>query len=75
MGLQAVLMSVAIGFHQVPAEANVFYACRGIWAIVLTAWLGKKIGLLEGQAGKAVFSRRLIGSTLLVIGIYFTPIE
>ena len=74
MGLQAVLMSVAIGFHQVPAEANVFYACRGIWAIVLTAWLGKKIGLLEGQAGKAVFSRRLLGSTLLVIGIYFTPI-
>ena len=73
MGLQAVLMSVAIGFHEVPAEANVFYACRGIWAIILTAWLGEKIGLFESQIGKAVLSRRLLGASLLIIGIYFTP--
>ena len=73
MGLQAVLMSVAIGFHEVPAEANVFYACRGIWAIILTAWLGEKIGLFESQIGKAVLSRRLLGASLLIIGIYYTP--
>lgn len=73
MGLQAVLMSVAIGFHEVPAEANVFYACRGIWVIILTAWLGEKIGLVERKAGKAVFSRRLLGASLLIFGIYFTP--
>ena len=73
MGIQAVLMSMAIAFYQVPAEANVFYACRGIWAIILTAWLGEKIGLFESQIGKAVLSRRLLGASLLIIGIYFTP--
>ena len=45
MGAQAVLMSLAIGFHHVPTEANVFYSCRGLWAILLVAWLGKRMGL------------------------------
>ena len=45
MGGQAVLMSFAIGFFRVPTEANVFYSCRGLWAILLVAWLGKHMGL------------------------------
>jgi len=72
MGIQAVLMSLSIGLHEVPAEANVFYACRGIWAIILTAWIGKRIGLKERDSSNIVFSRRLIGATLLIISIYFT---
>jgi hypothetical protein len=72
MGIQAVLMSLSIGLHQVPAEANVFYACRGIWAIILTAWIGKRIGLHERDSSNIVFSRRIIGATLLIISIYFT---
>ena len=73
MGVQAVLMSIAIGFFAVPTEANIFYACRGIWAILIAAWLGKKIGLNEGRVDKNVFHRRLLGAFLLVIGICFIP--
>lgn len=72
MGVQAVLMSQAIAFYTVPAEANVFYACRGIWSILLAVWLGKKLGLNETKTESIVFIRRLIGAILLVIGIYFT---
>lgn len=74
MGIQAVLMSIAIAFYQVPAEANVFYACRGIWAIILAGWLGRTIGLQEGKISKPLLIRRLFGAVLLIAGIYFTPL-
>lgn len=74
MGIQAVLMSLAMGFYQVPAEANVFYACRGIWAILLASFIGKRIGLNEGEMSKPIFRRRLLGACLLIAGIYFTPL-
>ena len=75
MGFQAVLMSMAIGFYQVPAEANVFYACRGIWAILLASWIGRRMGLNEGTMTKPILLRRLIGASLLILGIYFTPLN
>ena len=75
MGAQAVLMSVAIGFHQVPTEANVFYSCRGLWAILLVAWLGKKMGLKEGTTPKDTQVRSLLGACLLLAGIYLAPLE
>ncbi len=74
MGIQALLMSMAVGFYQVPAEANVFYACRGIWAIILAGWLGKTIGLQEGETSKPLLFRRLFGAVLLIAGIYFAPL-
>ena len=74
MGAQAVLMSIAIGFHHVPTEANVFYSCRGFWAILLVAWFGKRIGLEEGTIPKATQIRRLLGACLLLAGIYLAPL-
>ena len=74
MGIQAVLMSLAMGFYQVPAEANIFYACRGIWAILLAHWVGGIIGLKEGKMSNAILIRRLLGALLLILGIYFTPL-
>ena len=74
MGAQAVLMSLAIGFHHVPTEANVFYSCRGLWAILLVAWLGKRMGLEEGTIPKATQIRRLLGACLLLAGIYLAPL-
>ena len=74
MGAQAVLMSIAIGFHHVPTEANVFYSCRGFWTILLVAWFGKRIGLEEGTIPKATQIRRLLGACLLLGGIYLAPL-
>ena len=74
MGAQAVLMSIAIGFHHVPTEANVFYSCRGLWAILLVAWLGKRMGLKEGTIPRSTQIRRLLGACLLLAGIYLAPL-
>ena len=72
MGAQAVLMSVAIGLYQVPAQANVFYACRGLWAVLLIAWIGNRIRIHESKAEKATIYRRAIGSCILILGVWLT---
>lgn len=66
---QAVLMSFAIGFYDVPAEANILYASRGLWSIVFAMLLGKVIGLTDGARDRGVATRRIIGASLLISGI------
>ena len=72
MGGQALVMSMAVGFYQVPTEVNIFYAGRGLWAVILIAWLGKKIGIEESSAPTQVLARRAVGAFLLIIGICLT---
>lgn len=66
---QAVLMSRAVGFYEVPTEVNILYASRGLWSIVFAIWLGKMIGLQDASSNKAVATRRILGASLLVVGI------
>ncbi len=73
MALQAVCMSIAIGFFDIPTEANVFYATRGLWSILFAAWLGSRIGVAEGTLPKEVYFRRSLGATLLLAGIWLAP--
>ena len=72
MGAQAVLMSMAIGLYRVPTEANVFYSCRGLWAVLLVACIGNTIGLKKkgSKAHSSIILRRLIGATALALGVW-----
>jgi hypothetical protein len=72
MGGQAVLMSIAIGLYQVPTAANVFYACRGLWAVLLIAWLGKKMQINESGSSPSTITRRGIGACILIFGVWLT---
>ncbi|MEC8355379.1 MAG: EamA family transporter [Verrucomicrobiota bacterium] len=72
MGGQAVLMSIAIGLYQVPTAANVFYACRGLWAVILVAWLGKKMQIDESDSSPSTITRRGIGACILIFGVWLT---
>ena len=74
MGGQAICMSMAIGFYQVPTEANVFYAGRGIWSILMVAAMGKWMGLEEVKSSLSVMTRRALGSLLLLAGVYLIAI-
>ena len=66
MGVQAIFMSLAIGFYEVPTQANVFYASRGLWSVTMVALLGRWIGLEEGQSSKNLLFRRFLGALLLL---------
>jgi drug/metabolite transporter (DMT)-like permease len=69
IAIQAVLMSTAIACYRVPTEVNVVYSSRGLWTILLIAWLGNRFGLIEGDLSPWVKARRLVGSILLGICI------
>ena len=73
MAAQAMLMSIAIGFYDVPTEANVFYSTRGLWSILFAAWIGSMIGASEASTPKAVMLRRVLGAALLLVGICLAP--
>ena len=72
MGGQAVLMSIAIGFYEVPTAANVFYACRGLWAVLIIAWLGKKMQINESGSSQSTITRRAMGACILIFGVWLT---
>ena len=67
---QALLMSIAIGFHNVPTEANVLYASRGLWSVLFAAVIGGWIGLSEASTPRRVVLRRALGALLLIMGIW-----
>ena len=70
---QTILFSIAIGFYDVPTEANVLYMSRGLWSIIFAVWIGSMIGASEASTPKAVMFRRLIGAALLLAGICLAP--
>ena len=72
MGGQAICMSMAIGFYQIPTQANIFYAGRGFWSIILVALLGGWLGLQEGKSSPTLLFRRMVGALLLLIGVWLT---
>ena len=72
MGGQAICMSMAIGFYQIPTQANIFYAGRGFWSIILVALLGGWLGLQEGKSSPTLLLRRMVGALLLLIGVWLT---
>ena len=69
---QAICMSMAIGFYQIPTQANIFYAGRGFWSIILVALLGGWLGLQEGKSSPTLLLRRMVGALLLLIGVWLT---
>ena len=67
---QALLMSIAIGFHNVPTETNVLYASRGLWSLFFAATLGAWLGVAEATTPRAIVLRRVLGALLLIMGIW-----
>jgi len=69
IALQAVLMSMAVACYHIPTEVNVVYSTRGLWTVLLVAWVGTYLGLHEGNLTRSIKLRRVLGSLLLGIGI------
>ncbi|MBT7853087.1 MAG: EamA family transporter [Opitutae bacterium] len=75
VAIQAIIISFAIGFFNVPTEVNILYSSRGLWSILLVVWIGHRIGITEATIPRIVLMRRLIGATLLLTGIFLVPFQ
>jgi drug/metabolite transporter (DMT)-like permease len=65
MALDVLGLLLAISIYQEPTTANILYAARGIWAILLVWILGHWFQNEESKLGKNVMLQRLMGAGLL----------
>lgn len=69
VGAQAVGLGYIIASNDDTTGINVVYGTRGLWAIILVAFVGPLLGNHERQLAKNVFRYRLIGTILLTIAV------
>ncbi len=69
MGLQAVGMAVAIGLYRDATGANVVYSSRGLWSLLLLAWIGPALGLREVSTSGGIRITRWIGCLLILTAV------
>lgn len=69
-GLQAILITWAIGRWRDAAGVNVVYATRGLWSLALVWWAGRWFGNTErAAAGARAMLLRLAGALLLLAAV------
>jgi drug/metabolite transporter (DMT)-like permease len=69
IGLQGSFLYASIALSGDPVGVNIVYALRGLWSVLLVAWIGKWLGSREaGLAGPILFLRGL-GAFLLFAAV------
>ncbi len=69
LSLQALCIAYALSTYGSATAVNVVYSLRGIMSIVLVISVGSFFGNVEGSAGSAVMTRRLISGALIFIAV------
>jgi len=69
MAAQAMVLVWAIGRHGDATSANVVYASRALWGVLLVAALGGVMRDREGMTGRAAVLRRLTGAAVMTVGV------
>lgn len=66
IGLQGVILNLALAFYQNATAMNIIYSTRALWGVLLIWGLGHKLGNFEvAQHGHKVMAKRLAGALLL----------
>lgn len=66
---QSIGLAVVLGIIGRATEVNILYSTRGLWSVALVWFVGGWFGNYEGQLGRTVLIRRLIGAGLLVASV------
>ena len=69
LAIQFVLMFWTLATFGKPTGVNILYGSRGLWSLVLIVAIGPWLGNFERSAGRAVLTRRALGSCLLLVAI------
>lgn len=72
MSIQAFILVFSMGYFKIAAAANIIYATRGIWSIVIIWFAGKFIGNDERSIGANMMLKRLAGASLMLLAVAIT---
>ena len=70
IGLQATGLYAAIALSGDPVGVNIVYAVRGLWTVLLVAWIGRWIGNREAGLPGPVLMLRGLGAGLLFSAVW-----
>ncbi|NCZ96337.1 MAG: DMT family transporter [Verrucomicrobia bacterium] len=65
IGIQAVGLYAMIALSGDPVGVNILYALRGLWSVLLVAWVGKWLGNQEANLPRPVLFLRGLGAAFL----------
>lgn len=68
---QSVVVGIALAFFDDAVGVNVVYATRGLWSLVVVAWLGPLIGNRERHESGHAYGLRILAALLLLAGVIF----
>ena len=70
LGLQAMILGLAIAMFGDAAGANILYGSRGLWSLVLLGLMARHMGLTDSVAHGGTFVLRLIGGLLILSAVF-----
>ncbi len=70
VAMQGLLMAVALAWFIKAAEANIVYNSRGLWTVLLSLILARRLGLGERLLNRTAMVRRAFGAVLLLAAIW-----
>jgi drug/metabolite transporter (DMT)-like permease len=70
IGLQGTFLYASIALSGDPVGVNIVYAVRGLWSVLLVAWVGKWLGNREAGLPTPVLVLRGVGALLLVGAVW-----
>lgn len=73
--VQALAIVASVAFWHKAAEANVVYSTRGLWSLLVVAWLGAKYKLPGATMDRKTLGTRCIGAVLLLLAIVLLLVE
>lgn len=68
--LQSLGIAISIGVFGDAARVNIVYSLRGIWGVILSWVLARKLGTNEREHSRGIMVTRLIGAGLLTIAVF-----
>lgn len=69
MAIQAIGMTVTLGLFGDATRVNIVYSLRGLWGVLLTWVLARKLSDSESTAGNRTMTMRLIGAVLIGVSV------
>ncbi|MDA1250412.1 MAG: hypothetical protein O2820_14440 [Planctomycetota bacterium] len=69
MSLQAIGMTLTIGLFGDATRVNIVYSMRGLWGVLLTWLLARRLAESDTQAGHRTMAMRLIGAVLIGVSV------
>lgn len=70
IGLQGSFLYASIALSGDPVGVNIVYAVRGLWSVILVAWIGKWLGNREANLPRSALVLRGVGAALLVGAVW-----